>query len=46
MDYQNKKKKNINFKERKKCAIKSLREVNCFLSNFTKIYAIKKIIKK
>lgn len=33
-----------NFK--KKCAIKSLYEVNCFLTNFNKACAIKKIIKK
>lgn len=46
MDYRGKKKKKFDFLEKKACAIKSLREVNYFLSNLSKICTIKKIIKK
>lgn len=38
--------KKNNFLHKKKCAIKSLHEVNCFLTNFNKACTIKKIIKK
>lgn len=49
MDYPDKHKKNFNFIEKKKCALKSLHEVNCFLTKLTcnigKACAIKEIIK-
>jgi len=46
MDYREKSKKKFNFLEKKACAIKSLREVNCFLYNLSKTCQIKKLIKK
>lgn len=46
MEYRGKNKKKFNFLEKKTSAIKSLKEVNCFLSNFNKVCIIKKIIKK
>jgi len=46
MDYREKKRKKINFKEKKDCAFQSLKEVNCFLSNLNKALTIKKIIGK
>lgn len=46
MDYRSKNKKKFNFAEKKKCALKSLKEINCFLCNLNKAYTIKKIIKK
>lgn len=46
MDYRKKNTKKFNFLEKKFCVIKSLKEVNCFLSNLNKALAIKKIIKK
>lgn len=46
MDYHKKKCKKINLKQKKDCAMQSLKEVNCFWNNFSKIYTIKKIIKK
>jgi len=46
VDYRVKKEKKFNFLEKKACAIKSLREVNCFLYNFSKACQIKKLIKK
>lgn len=46
MEYRGKNKKKFNFSEKKAIALKSLKEVNCFLSNFTKACTIKKIIKK
>lgn len=49
MDYRSKDKKNFSFIDKKNCALKSLKEVNCFLSHVTcnvgKVCAIKKIIK-
>lgn len=45
MDYRGKNKKKINFSQMKKNTLKSLSEVNCFLNNFSKACAIKKIIK-
>ena len=45
MDSRDNKKKKYNFCEKKKCAINSLREVNCFLFNFNKACIIKKILK-
>lgn len=46
MNSRGKNKKKFNFLEKKQCAIKSLREVNCFLYNLNKVCTIKKIIKK
>lgn len=46
MDSNKKKCKKFDFKQKKDCAINSLKEVNCFWNNFSKIYTIKKIIKK
>lgn len=46
MDYRGKKGKKFNFSEKKKCAIRSLKEVNCFLSNLNKACTIKKLLKK
>lgn len=46
MNSHGKNKKKFNFLEKKQCAIKSLREVNCFLYNLNKVCTIKKIIKK
>lgn len=46
MDYRGKKEKKFNFLEKKACAIKSLHQVNYFLTNFSKACTIKKIIKK
>lgn len=46
MDYRGNNKKNFNFLEKKTLAIKSLREVNCFLYNLNKVFIIKKIVKK
>ncbi len=45
MDYRSKNKKKFNFSQMKKHTLKSLYEVNCFLNNFCKACAIKKIIK-
>jgi len=46
MDYRGKKQKKINFAEKKKCAIKSIKEIDYFLSNLNKLFLIKKILKK
>lgn len=46
MEYNKKKDKKISFCEKKNNFLNSLKEVNCFLYGFNKIYAIKKIIKK
>lgn len=46
MDYSTKKRKKFDFCAKKKCAIKSLKQVNCFLNNFSKVYSIKKLINK
>lgn len=45
MDSKGKKKNKFNFHQKKDCAIKSLREVNCFLSNLNKAFTIKKLFK-
>lgn len=46
MECRGKKQKKFNFAEKKACAIKSLKEVNCFLCNFSKACTLKRIIKK
>lgn len=46
MDYRGKKEKKFNFKEKKQCAIRSLREVNCFLSKLNKACSINNCLKK
>lgn len=46
MDYRGEKKKKFNFIEKKKNALNSIREVNCFLCNLNKVCTIKKIFKK
>ena len=46
MDSQNKKKKKFDFKVKKDRAIKSIAEVNCFLSKLNTAYTLKKIIKQ
>lgn len=46
MDSKKKKCKKFDFKQKKDCALQSLREVNCFWSNFSKVCTIKRIIKK
>jgi len=43
--YFNKKNKKINFKERKKCAINSIKEIEFFLRNFNKAFKSFKIYK-
>lgn len=45
MDSKGKKKNKFNFHQKKDCTIKSLREVNCFLSNLNKAFTIKKLFK-
>lgn len=44
MDYRGEKKNKFSFLQKKKCLIKSLKEVNCFLFNLNKAHNIKKII--
>lgn len=46
MEYRGKKEKKFDFLDKKKCAIKSLYEINCFLSNLTKVCTVKKFINK
>ncbi len=46
MESRGKNKKKFDFAQKKACAIKSLKEVNCFLSNLNKVCTIKKIVKK
>lgn len=46
MDSNKKKKKCFNFKQKKDCALKSIKEVNCFLNNLSIAFTIKKIVKK
>ena len=46
MGSHDKKKKKFDFKAKKDCACKSLREVNCFLCNLSRACTLKKIIKK
>lgn len=49
MEYRTENKKKSSFNDKKRCVLKSLQEVNCFLSKLTcnvgKACAIKKIIK-
>lgn len=45
MDSRGKKKKKFNFCEKRDCAIKSIKEVNCFLCNLNKACTIKRIFK-
>ena len=40
------KKKCFNFKQKNDCALKSIKEVNCFLNNLSTAFTIKKIVKK
>jgi len=44
MNSREKNKKSFNFIEKKNCAINSILEINCFLSNLTKIKTIKKLV--
>jgi len=46
MDKTEKKKKKLNILDKKKCMIKSLHEINYFLTNFNKACTIKKFLKK
>ena len=46
MNNPTKKQKKLNFLEKKSIAMKSIKEINCFLSKCNYIFAIKKIIKK
>lgn len=46
MEYRGKGKKKFDFAHKKECAVRSLKEVNCFLSNLNKVCTLKKIIKK
>ena len=46
MNNNTKKHKKINFAEKKSIAIKSIKEVDCFLSKFNNVLIIKKLLKK
>ena len=44
-NYPNKDKKTFNFKERKNCTIRSIKEIECFLCNLDKVIKSLKIYK-